>query len=142
MIIRNNIQRYVHPTLVANIFLMHSIQCLRKDNLGFTPNRNLHGVISTDQDGALFSVKAVVSKAFNLLKHNGSFINNTFDPTMSNKVSLQISNTPYSYGVSGKTNLGVFAKLVTQINPFYDKIINHLFSCYTCNSNKSLMIKS
>jgi len=31
--------------------------------LGFTPNHNFHGVISTDQDGALFSVKAVVSKA-------------------------------------------------------------------------------
>ena len=79
--------------------------------MGFTPNHNFHGVISTDQGGALFSVKEVVSKAFNLLKHNVSFINNTFDPTVSNKVLLQISNTPYSYGVSGDVNLGVLLKL-------------------------------
>ena len=79
--------------------------------MGFTPNHNFHGVISTDQDGALFSVKAVVSKALIFLKHNGSFINNTSDQTMSHKVSLQISNTPYSYGVSGDVNLGVLLNL-------------------------------
>jgi hypothetical protein len=38
-----------------------------------------------DHDGALFSVKVVVSKPLSL-KHNGSFIDATFDPTMSNKV--------------------------------------------------------
>jgi hypothetical protein len=38
-----------------------------------------------DHDGALFSVKAVVSKAL-FLKYNGSFIDDTFDPTMSHKV--------------------------------------------------------
>ena len=38
-------------------------QNLRNDNLGFTPNHNSYGVISMDHDDALFSVKAVVSKA-------------------------------------------------------------------------------
>jgi hypothetical protein len=38
-----------------------------------------------DHDGALFSVKAVVSKTLSL-KYNGSFIDDTFDPMMSNKV--------------------------------------------------------
>jgi hypothetical protein len=38
-----------------------------------------------DNDDALFSVKAVVSKAL-FLKYNGSFIDDTFDPTISNKV--------------------------------------------------------
>jgi hypothetical protein len=38
-----------------------------------------------DHDDALFSVKAVVSKALSL-KYNGSFIDDTFDPTMSHKV--------------------------------------------------------
>jgi hypothetical protein len=38
-----------------------------------------------DHDGALFSIKAVVSKALPL-EYNGSFIDDTFDPTMSNKV--------------------------------------------------------
>jgi hypothetical protein len=38
-----------------------------------------------DHDGALFSVKAAVSKTLSL-KYNGSFIDYTFDPTMSNKV--------------------------------------------------------
>jgi hypothetical protein len=38
-----------------------------------------------NHDGALFGVKAVVSKAL-YLKYNGSFIDDTFDPTMSNKV--------------------------------------------------------
>jgi hypothetical protein len=38
-----------------------------------------------DHDGALFSVKAAVSKASSL-KYNGSFTDDTFDPTMSNKV--------------------------------------------------------
>ena len=79
--------------------------------MGFTPNHNSDDVISMDHDGALFSEKAVVSKAFNLLKHNDSFINNTFDPTMLNKVSLQIWNTPYSYGVLGDVNLGVLLNL-------------------------------
>src|SRR4051812_40341746 len=37
-VIQNNIQRQVHPTLVANIFLCIAYQCLRKDNLGFIPN--------------------------------------------------------------------------------------------------------
>jgi hypothetical protein len=53
--------------------------------LGFIPCHNSYGVISTDHDGALFSVKVAVSKALSL-KYNGSFIDNTFDPTMSNKV--------------------------------------------------------
>jgi hypothetical protein len=38
-----------------------------------------------DHDGTLFSVKEVDSKALSL-KYNGSFIDDTFDPTMSNKV--------------------------------------------------------
>jgi hypothetical protein len=38
-----------------------------------------------DNDGAIFSVKVVVSKALSL-KYNGSFIDDPFDPTMSNKV--------------------------------------------------------
>jgi hypothetical protein len=38
-----------------------------------------------DHDGALFSVKAIVSKALSL-KYNDSFIDDTFDPTMSHKV--------------------------------------------------------
>jgi hypothetical protein len=38
-----------------------------------------------DRDGALFSVKEGVSKALSF-KYNGSFIDNTFDATMSNKV--------------------------------------------------------
>src|SRR3954470_8546269 len=108
MVIRNNLQRNAHPTLVVNILLMLSIPKFKKGQLGFYPKP---GVISTDQDGALFSVNVVVSKAFNLLKHNGSFINNTFDPTMSNKISLQISNTSYFYGVSGDANLGVLLNL-------------------------------
>src|SRR3954463_12763816 len=64
-------------------------------------------------------------------------MNNTFDLTMSNKVSLQISNTPYSSGVSGNVNLGVLLTCNSN-KSLYDKIIIHLFSCYTCNSNKSL----
>src|SRR3954464_1361796 len=36
-VIRNNIQRQVHPTLVANIFLMHSIPMFKKGKLGFYP---------------------------------------------------------------------------------------------------------
>jgi hypothetical protein len=38
-----------------------------------------------NHDGTLFSVKVVVSKALSL-KYNGSFIDDTFDPMMSNKV--------------------------------------------------------
>jgi hypothetical protein len=38
-----------------------------------------------DHDGTLFSVKAVVTKALSL-KYNGSFIDNTFDLMMLNKV--------------------------------------------------------
>jgi hypothetical protein len=53
--------------------------------LGFIPCHNSYGVISTDLGGAFFSVKAVVSKDLSL-KYNGSFIDDTFDPTMSNKV--------------------------------------------------------
>ena len=64
MVIRNNLQRHAHLTLVVNILLIPSIpKNLRKDNLGFIPNHDLYGVISTDHDGALFSVKAVVTKA-------------------------------------------------------------------------------
>jgi hypothetical protein len=59
--------------------------------LGFIPCHNSYGVISTDRDGALFSVKVVVSKALSL-KYNGNFIDDTFDPTMSNKVDF-ISRT-------------------------------------------------
>jgi hypothetical protein len=55
-----------------------------------------------DHDGALFSVKAEVPKALSL-KYNGSFIDDTFGPIMSNKVWFHLSNTPYSYGVSGNT---------------------------------------
>jgi hypothetical protein len=44
-----------------------------------------------DHDGALFSVKAAVSKALSL-KYNGSFMDYTFDPTMSKKFDL-ISRT-------------------------------------------------
>jgi hypothetical protein len=64
---------------------MPSIPNFRKDNLGFIPCHISYGVISTDLDSALFSVKAVVSKALSL-KYNGSFIDDTFDPTMSDKV--------------------------------------------------------
>jgi hypothetical protein len=64
---------------------MPSIPTFRKDNFGFIPCHNSYGVISTDHDGALFSVKEVVPKALSL-KYNGSFIDDTFDPTMSNKV--------------------------------------------------------
>jgi hypothetical protein len=46
----------------------------------------------------------VVSKPLSL-KHNGSFIDATFDPTMSNKVWIHLSNTPYSYGASGNASL-------------------------------------
>jgi hypothetical protein len=38
-----------------------------------------------DHDGALFSVNLAVPKTLSL-KYNGSFIDDTFDPTMSNKV--------------------------------------------------------
>jgi hypothetical protein len=38
-----------------------------------------------DYDGALFSIKVTVPKALSL-KYNGSFIDDTFDSTMSNKV--------------------------------------------------------
>ena len=45
----------------------HFYMCLahqnfRKDNLAFAPYHNTYGVDSTDYDGALFSVKAIVSK--------------------------------------------------------------------------------
>jgi hypothetical protein len=53
--------------------------------LGIIPCHNSYDVISTDHDGALFGVKAIVPKALSL-KYNGSFIDDTFDPTMSNKV--------------------------------------------------------
>jgi hypothetical protein len=42
--------------------------------MGFIPNHNSYGVISTDYDGALFSVKAVLVLKHNLQKYNGSFI--------------------------------------------------------------------
>jgi hypothetical protein len=38
-------------------------EILRNDKLGFYPFHNSYGVVSTDLDHALFSVKAVVSKA-------------------------------------------------------------------------------
>jgi hypothetical protein len=64
---------------------MLAYQNFRKDNLGFILCHNSYGVISADHDGALFSVKAIVSKVLSL-KYNGSFVDDTFDPTMSNKV--------------------------------------------------------
>jgi hypothetical protein len=57
----------------------------RKDNLGLIPCHNSYGVISRDNDGIFSNVKAVVFIALSL-KHNDSFVNDTFDPTMSNKV--------------------------------------------------------
>jgi hypothetical protein len=47
------------------------------------------------RDGALFSVKAAVSKALSL-KYNGSFIGDTFDPTMQRKFDFisQTFHTP------------------------------------------------
>jgi hypothetical protein len=56
----------------------------RKDNLGFIPYHNSYGVISTDYDGARFGVKAVVSKSLSF-KYNGSFVDHTFDLTISNR---------------------------------------------------------
>ena len=38
-------------------------QTLRNDSLGFLPNHNSYGVVSTDLDGALFKVNAAVSNA-------------------------------------------------------------------------------
>jgi hypothetical protein len=64
---------------------MDGIRRSRKYNLGFIPCHNSYGVISTDNDGIFSNVKAVVFIALSL-KHNESFVNDTFDPTMSNKV--------------------------------------------------------
>ena len=38
-------------------------QTLTNDNLGFLPNHSSYDVISTDLDGALFNVNAIVSNA-------------------------------------------------------------------------------
>jgi hypothetical protein len=71
--------------LVSNILHMPSNQNSRKGNLGFISCHNSYGIISSDHDGALFSVKVVVPKALSV-KYNGNFIDDTFDPTMLNKV--------------------------------------------------------
>ena len=54
----------IHLILVVNSFTyaMHT-KNLRKDYKGLYPCHDSYGVISTDYDDALFSVKAVVSKA-------------------------------------------------------------------------------
>ena len=43
--------------------IMSQPQTLRNNSLGFLPNHSSYGVVSTDLDGALFNVNAVVSNA-------------------------------------------------------------------------------
>jgi len=64
ILFRYNLWRSIYPILVANnLHICLAYQNLRKNNLGFIPCHNAYGVDSTDYDGALFSVKAIVSKA-------------------------------------------------------------------------------
>ena len=69
-------------------------QIFRKDKLGVLPVRISYGVLSTDFDGTLFSVKAAVSRA-QPQNDNGKSDWLIIDQTMSNRVRLRHSETPF-----------------------------------------------
>ena len=57
-------------------------------------------VVLTDLDGALFNVWAAVPSAWPQ-KDIGRFIRDIIDLTMSNRVRLRLSDTPFRCGVPG-----------------------------------------
>ena len=69
-------------------------QIFRKDKLGVFPVHMSYGVLTTDLDGTLLSVKAVVSRAYPQ-NDNGRSDWLIIDRTMSNKVQLRRSDTPF-----------------------------------------------
>src|SRR3954466_4257526 len=75
-------------------------QTLRNYNLGFFPNHNSYGVVSTDFDGALFKVNAAVSNAYPQ-NDSGKSVRDIIDRTISNRVRLRRSDTPFRCGVPG-----------------------------------------
>src|SRR3954466_400992 len=75
-------------------------QTFRNDSLGFFPNHNSYGVVSTDFDGALFKVNAAVSRAYPQ-NDSGRSVRDIIDRTISNRVRLRRSDTPLRRGVTG-----------------------------------------
>ena len=75
-------------------------QIFRKDKLGLFPVHISCGVLSTDFDGTLLSVKAAVSRAYPQNDKGKSDLL-IIDRTMSNKVLFLRSDTPFLYGVPG-----------------------------------------
>ena len=69
-------------------------QIFRKDKLGVLPVHISYGVLSTDFDGTLFSVKPAVSRA-QPQNENGRSDWLIIDRTMSNKVRLRRSETQF-----------------------------------------------
>ena len=69
-------------------------QNLRTENMGSIPSHNSYGVISTDYDGALFSVKAVLVLKHNLQNIMAVSFYYIIDLTKSNKVRLRLLDTP------------------------------------------------
>ena len=73
-------------------------QIFRKDKLGLFPVHISCGVLSTDFDGTLLSVKAAVSRAYpQNYKGKSDFL--IIDRTMSNKVRFLCSDMPFLCGV-------------------------------------------
>ena len=75
-------------------------QIFLKDKLGLFPVHISCGVLSTDFDGTLLSVKAVVSRAYPQNDKGKSDLL-IIDRTMSNKVLFLRSDTLFLYGVPG-----------------------------------------
>ena len=61
-----------------------------------------------DFDGALFKVNAVVSNA-QPQNDSGKLVRYIIDRTISNKVRLQCSDTPFHFGVPGGVNCETIA---------------------------------
>ena len=86
-------------------WLMMQPQIFREDKLGLFPVHISCGVLSTDFDGTLLSVKATVSRVYPQ-NDNGKSDLLIIDRTMSNKVLLLRSNMPFLCGVPGGVSRG------------------------------------
>src|SRR3954467_3383976 len=84
-------------------------QILRYDKSGLFPCQISDGVVSIDFDEALFKVWAAVSKAYPQ-NDNGSSVRDIIDLTMSNRVRLRLSNTPFLCGVTGGVSCGTIPR--------------------------------
>ena len=75
---------------IGKLKLFHisiATQILRNDGLGFLPNHSSYSVVSTDLDGALFNMNAVVSNAQSQ-NCSGKSVRDIIDCTISTKVWL------------------------------------------------------